>query len=153
MSSELCVRSMRAVSGRRHMGGQSLSQTTIGRRWLPCQTTHHLLSQPFISILFHLNRSICQVFFLSRILKSSFIYLVKNSISFQHFHDPNSISTLYHSSPGKWTSSVLWFLIDGLRNRDPRHRNSGQRRLDLQGVSHSGRQAPSLRRHCSTLCR
>ena len=53
MSSELCVRSMQAVSGRRHMGGQCLSQTTIGRRCPSCLATHHLLSQPFISILCH----------------------------------------------------------------------------------------------------
>ena len=61
MSSELCVRSMRAVSGRRHMGGQCLSQTTTGRRCPSCLPTHlllsNLLSQPFISILCRLDIS------------------------------------------------------------------------------------------------
>ena len=145
--SELCVRSMRAVSGRRHMGGQCLSQTTIGRRCPPCLTTHHLvsalLSQPFISILCHLNRS--SLFSLTIPLFS------------QHFQDSNFFSSvlLYlnlNSRPGKWTSSVFWFLIDGLRDRDPRHWDSGQRWLDLQSVCHGCRQAPSLGRHCPTLC-
>ena len=34
------------MSGRRHMGGQCLSQTTIGRRCPSCLTTHHLVSFP-----------------------------------------------------------------------------------------------------------
>ena len=117
-----------------------------------------ILSQPFISIRFHLNRSICQLFSLSLFRKPTLIFPVQNPIHFQHLPDPNSISTAYHfttnSSPsGKRTSSVFWFLLNGLRDRNPRHWNSRQRRLDLQGVRHSGRQASSLRRHCSTLCR
>ena len=75
----------------------------------------------------------------------------------QHFQDSNFISSvlLYlniNSRPGKWTSSVFWFLIDGLRDRDPRHWDSGQRWLDLQSLRHRCRQAPSLGRHCPTLC-
>ena len=64
-SFQLCVRSMRAVSGKRHMGGQSLSQTAIGRRWShvlpPISPSHHVLPPtilyPFTTILCQINRS------------------------------------------------------------------------------------------------
>ena len=43
MLNQLCVRSMQVVSGRRRMGGRFLSQTTIGRRCLSCNPSHHLI--------------------------------------------------------------------------------------------------------------
>ena len=142
------------MSGRRHMGGQSLSQTTIGRRWLPCLTTHHRpVYNTFTTIHLHPVSSQQQInlpsVFSLTFRKPTLICPVQNSIHFQHLYDPNSISTAYHftinSSPGKRTSSVFWFLLNGLRDRNPRHWNSGQRRVDMQGVCHSGRQASSLR--------
>ena len=43
MLNQLCVRSMQVVSGRRRMGGRFLSQTTIARRCLSCNPSHHLI--------------------------------------------------------------------------------------------------------------